>query len=128
MHMGRTYLSVDAPVNTRRSRRIKVSLKAEHATENATRPVFIENVSEQGLHMVSLHRDAEEPFRPGKYVDLKLRLSSGEAIPLRCEVRWTSAKTPPDGVTDSVGLEIIDPPSQYVSFVKMLDPTQLPAG
>ncbi len=104
-----------------------MSLKAEHVSDSATRPVFIENISEQGMHMVALHKGTEEPLLPGRNVELKLRLSSGEAIPLRCEVRWMSAKTPPDGVTDSIGLEIIDPPSQYLSFIRTLDLPQSPA-
>ncbi len=108
-------------VNTRRFRRIKVSLKAEHIYETANRPVFIEHISEQGMHMVTLHKGMESQLFPGDDVELRLRLSSGEAIPLRCQVRWMSAKTPPDGVTDSVGLEVLDPPSQYVSFVRTLD-------
>lgn len=107
-------------MDARRFRRIRVSLKAEHILANVNRPVFIENVSEQGIHMVTLHKGAEGQFFPGENIDLKVWLSSGERIPLRCEVRWASFKTPPDGVTDSVGLQIIDPPSQYVSFVRAL--------
>jgi hypothetical protein len=105
------------------SRRTMVSLKAEHISGSANRPVFIENISEQGMHMVTLHKGTETQFYPGKNLELKLRLSSGEAVPLVCEVKWTSAKTPPYGVTDSIGLQVVDPPSRYVSFVKTLHMT-----
>ena len=113
-------------METRRSLRVRVSLRAEHVSESSNRPVFIENVSEHGIHMVTLHKSTEGLFFPGKHIELKLRLSSGEMVPLRCEVRWTSAKLPPDGATDSVGLEIVDPPSQYVSFVRDLQSTYSP--
>jgi len=101
-------------------RRIRVSLKAEHISGGAKLPVFIENLSEQGMHMVTLHKGMENQLSPGTPVHLKLQISSGESVPLRCEVRWASAQAPPDGVTDSVGLQIYDPPPQYVSFVKTL--------
>lgn len=108
----------------RRSHRIKVSLKAEHVSGNTIRPAFIENISEQGMHMVTLNRGAEPQFSPGRNLELKLRLSAKETVPLVCEVRWTSAKTPPEGVTDSVGLQVINPPERYVSFVRALHISQ----
>lgn len=113
-------------MQTRRFDRVRVSLRAEHISESSTRPVFIENVSESGMHLVTIHKGEEAIFFPGKNIELKLRLSSGEMISLRCEVRWMSTEIPPDGVTDSVGLEIVDPPPQYVSFVKNLRPPFFP--
>lgn len=103
-----------------------MSLRAEHVSESSSRPVFIENVSEHGVHMVTLHKSTDGLFFPGKHIELKLRLSSGETVPLRCQVRWMSAEIPPDGVTDSVGLEIVDPPAEYVSFVRYLQTSHLP--
>jgi hypothetical protein len=113
-------------MQTRRFERVRVSLRAEHVSESSTRPVFIENVSERGMHLVTIHKGEEALFFPGKNIELKLRLSSGEMISLSCEVRWMSAEIPPDGVTDSVGLEIVDPPPRYVSFVKNLRSSYFP--
>jgi hypothetical protein len=93
---------------------------AEYISGGRSRPAFIGDVSEQGIHLTILNKGTKNQFFHGKNVELKLCLSSRESISLRCEVRWVSAKRPPDGVTDSVGLEIIAPPSQYVSFVKSL--------
>jgi len=107
-------------MQTRRSMRKMVSLMAEYVTEGVNRPVFIGNVSEEGMHMVTANRDAEAQFFPGKNIELKLRLASGKRIPLRCEVRWISEERPPYGATYGVGLEIMDPPSEYVSFIKSL--------
>ncbi len=104
--------------NARLFRRIRVSLKAEHIWDGSRLPVFIENISEQGMHMVTLHKGPDNQLSPGTHVDLKLQMTTGESLPLRCEVRWSAAQAPPDGVTDSVGLRVCDPPPQYVSFVR----------
>lgn len=93
---------------------------AEYISGEMRHPVFIGNVSEQGIHITILNKGTKNQFFPGKGVELKLCLASGESISLCCEGRWVSAKRPPDGVTDSLGLEIIAPPSQDVSFVKSL--------
>lgn len=113
-------------MEVRRSKRKMASLMAEYTSGLVKRPVFIGNVSEEGMRMVSLIKGKEDQFFPGKSVELNLRLTSGERIPLRCEVRWVSAERPPYNVTYGVGLEIIDPPSQYVSFVTSLHPTPSP--
>ena len=107
-------------MQTRRSKRKMVSLIAEHIRVGRMHPVFIGNASEEGMHMVTLNRDTAAQFFPGNNVELKLRLSSRKRIPLCCEVRWVSAERPPYGISHGVGLEIIDPPPQYVSFVKSL--------
>ena len=107
-------------MQTRRSNRKMVCLMAEYITGDMIHPVFIGNASEEGMHMVTLDQDTAARLFPGDNVELKLRLSSRRRISLRCEVRWVSAERPPYGITPNVGLEIIDPPSQYVSFVKSL--------
>ena len=107
-------------MQTRRSKRKMVSLMAEYITGGVNRPVFIGNVSEEGMHMVTLSKYAAAKLFPGNNVELKLRLSPDNRIPLRCEVRWVSAESPPYVETHVVGLEIINPPPQYVSFVKTL--------
>jgi len=97
-----------------------VSLMGEYISGRRSRPVFIGEVSEQGIHITILNHSTKSQFFLGENVELKLCLSSRESIPLSCEVRWVSEKRPPDGVTDSIGLQIIAPPPQYVSFVKSL--------
>ncbi len=107
-------------MQTRRSKRKMVSLIAEYIRGGIMHPVFIGNASEEGMHMVTLNHDTAAQFFPGNNVELKLRLSSQKSIPLLCEVRWVSAERPRYSITHGVGLEIIDPPTQYVSFVKSL--------
>lgn len=107
-------------MDKRRSRRLKVNLKAERISGSGSHAVFIENISEQGILMVVPHSTESRKFHPGTDVDLKLRLSSGKAIDLTCKVRWSCLENPPDGVTDSIGLEVIDPPLPYRNFVRVL--------
>jgi hypothetical protein len=104
----------------RLSHRKFVSLMADYVEGGLNLPVFIGNVSEKGMHMVTLKKYTEGKLFPGNNVELKLRLSPEERIPLSCEVRWVPTDIFPYGVTYGVGLEIITPPSQYISFVKSL--------
>lgn len=104
----------------RRSRRITVNLKAERISGNEKHGVFIENISEHGIHMITSPQKSHEKYVPGKEIILKFFFLSGETINLRCKVRWAIVKIPPNGLTDSVGLEIINPPLKYVEFVKNL--------
>lgn len=104
----------------RRSKRIKVNLKAERISGDEKYGVFIENISENGIHMIASHSPTHKKYSPGTDVDLKFHLSSGETLNLHCRVRWAYSKIPPNGVTDGVGLEIIDPPLPYIEFVRTL--------
>ena len=104
----------------RRSKRIKVDLKAERISGSERYTVFIENISEHGIQMITAPSGSHKKYTPGAEVDLKFRLSSGEAIDLHCKVRWSYFKMPPERLTDSIGLEIIDPPAKYIEFVRTL--------
>jgi hypothetical protein len=104
----------------RRSRRIKIDLKAERISGNEKYGVFIENISENGIQMTTTASKEHIKFTAGTEIDLNFRLSSGETINLLCRVRWSCLKIPTNGLTDSIGLEILDPPSKYVEFVRSL--------
>jgi len=104
----------------RRSRRIKVNLKAERLSGDEKYGVFIENISENGIHIITTPSSEHRKYAAGIDIDLKFHLSSGETLNLRCKVKWADSKIPPDGLTDSIGLEIIDPPLKYIEFVKAL--------
>jgi hypothetical protein len=104
----------------RRSKRIKVNLKAERISGDEKYGVFIENISEKGIHMITTPSNMHKKYTPGTDIDLKLRLSSGETLNLHCKVIWAYLNVPPNGLTDSIGLEIIAPPPKYIEFVKAL--------
>ncbi len=102
----------------RRSKRVGVSLKAERISCNKDCSVFIENLSERGIYMITAPVKNNE-YVPGTEVDLELELSTGQTINLNCNVVWAYKNLPEDS-TYSVGLEIIDPPRAYMEFIKTL--------
>jgi len=104
----------------RRSRRIKVDLKAERISGDETHGIFIENISETGIHIITAHEKEHREYFPGRDVDLKLFLSSGGVLSLRCKVKWLCPEVLPNNLIDSIGLEIIDPPLRYIEFIKTL--------
>jgi len=104
----------------RGSSRTTVRLRAEPISTNTKKTVLIENISETGIHMITAPSKTAAKFKTGMEIYLKFRSSSGETFNLRCKVRWAYAETPPDGLTDSVGLQIIDPPLRYREFVRTI--------
>jgi hypothetical protein len=104
----------------RDAERIKVNLRAERISGNAQYGVFIENISEKGIQIIATTSREHKKYIPGTDLDLKFRLSSRKTLSLRCRVRWIYSRIPPDGLTDSIGLEVINPPPEYAEFVKSL--------
>lgn len=104
----------------RRFKRIKVNLKAERISGDEKYAVFIENISEHGIHLITTFSHAHKKYTHGKELELKLQLPTGETINLRCKAQWAYSRIPPEKVTDSIGLEIIDPPIEYIKFVRAL--------
>ena len=103
----------------RRSKRLSVDLKAERLSCSNNCSVFIENLSESGIQMISAPAKNPDLFVPGAAVELKLKTASGETLKLQCNVKWAYDNSDED-MTNSVGLEIIDPPSEYRDFIKNL--------
>ena len=104
----------------RRHRRIKVDLKAERLYGNEKFGVFIEDISENAIHMITSPLKKHEKYTPGTDIDLKFHLASGETLRLSCKVRWAHVKIPPNGQTDSIGLEVVNPPQRFIKFVRSL--------
>ncbi|MBI5056591.1 MAG: PilZ domain-containing protein [Nitrospirae bacterium] len=105
-------------MDKRRSKRITVNLKAERISCTNNCSVFIENLSEDGIYMTTAPAKKNE-YVPGKEIDLELELNNGKIINLNCHVKWAIDNSP-DDLTSSVGLEIIDPPSEFKNFVRTL--------
>ena len=104
----------------RRHKRIITRLNAEIVLDDKKRPGFIENISEEGVYMVTT--PAETPIielAPDSPLTLKLQSPSGETLNLRGRVVW-SYKTPPHGITDSIGIEIIEPSEEYKALLRDL--------
>ncbi len=102
----------------RRATRKTVKLKAERLSCTGKCSVFIENLSETGIKMITAPHK-EKDFVPGKELGLELELSSGEVIELNCNVKW-AYDNPSKDLSSSVGLEIIEPSQEYKKFVKAI--------
>jgi hypothetical protein len=102
----------------RRAERKVVKLKAERLSCTGNCSVFIENLSGSGIKMITAPHK-EDDFVTGKNLDLELELSNGDSINLNCNVRW-AYENPAGDPTSSVGLEILDPPGEYMEFIKAI--------
>ncbi len=102
----------------RRSSRITVNLKAERISCTNNCSVFIENLSETGIYIITVPAKNHD-YLPGNEIDLELELSTGKIINLNCNVKWAYDNSPEE-LTSSVGLEIIDPPESYKKFIHTL--------
>ncbi len=80
---------------------------------------FINNLSKNGLLMRTSNMMDIKALTSGKIFDLQFKLLSGETLCLNCKVKWLH-KTPPLGLTNSFGMEIIDPPPAYQEFLKTM--------
>ena len=103
----------------RRYKRKTLRLNAESITGDTGFAVFIENLSESGIYMITSPSKTLKEFSPETKVNLKFKLPSKEVLSLRCKVIW-SHKASPDSPAYSVGLEIIKPPEKYIKFVRAL--------
>jgi len=101
----------------RRARRVTINLKAERISCVNNCSVFIENISETGIYIITAP-DKKNRYIPGTEMGLELELSNGKTINLNCNVKWAESTT--DDKSKSVGLEIIDPPLEYKEFLKTL--------
>ena len=92
------------------SERTVVSLNAELISEGISYAGVIENFSKDGVYIRTAPTKTPAHFASGTPVELKFQRLSQEPLNLHlyCKVRW-SYKTPPHGLTTSIGLEIIDP-------------------
>jgi hypothetical protein len=104
----------------RRSERIQVRLKAERISGDSGYSVFIENMSESGICLITAPSSHAVSFQPGTEVVLKLELSTGNTLDINCRVVWSYQNTPPDGLTNNVGMEVIDPPLKYKELLETL--------
>jgi hypothetical protein len=102
----------------RKAKRMSVSLKAERISGNEKQSVFIEDISEHGIHIVTPPSASIKKYSPGSEIELNLELTSGAKILLRCVTRWAYRTSPPESRLDSIGLEILNPPADYLNFIK----------
>jgi hypothetical protein len=99
--------------------RIGVDLEAEIIFYNKSYEVKIENLSENGFFIRTFPEHDSIDFHSGTIFKLKQELPSGEEVSMDCKVVW-SEKNVLDGVTNNLGLQILELPPQYDEYVKTL--------
>jgi hypothetical protein len=103
----------------RRSKRKIVSLDAEIVSGRIRCTGFTDNLSENGLYMKTSPSETSIDVTPGAIFDMKLQHVPEGTLNLNCRVLW-SYKNPPNGLTYSIGMEIINPPQEYITFIETL--------
>jgi hypothetical protein len=106
-------------MDARRSERKIVKLRAELVYNGRSFASFIENLSDSGLYIITAPSDVSTEFHPSSEADLSFSFPGGEKMTLHCKIKW-SFKTPPHGITSSVGMEIMDPPPLYQESLKTI--------
>jgi hypothetical protein len=106
-------------MEARRSRRIVVSLQAEIIAGDRRYASSIENLSNEGAYVVTAPTKFSQDFITGTPLELRFSFPSGEKLHLNCRVKW-SYQTPPHGYTNSIGLEIINPPLTYQQILNTM--------
>ena len=106
-------------MDARRHNRIITDLKAELIAGDTRHACNIENLSENGIYIVTAPGKSSLDFAPDLLFELRFKLPTGEKMNLQCTVKW-SYPTPPHGNTNSLGLEITDPPLTYLEALEAL--------
>lgn len=101
----------------RRQIRTPVNVEAELVSGFGIYKGFITDLSDDGLYMVTEPTKTSTDFIPGNPVNVKFQTHSGKNLTLSCEVAWLHVhKTPPYGLTNEMGMGIINTPWEYRDF------------
>ncbi len=107
--------------NKRSSKRIDHRLDAEVLLDNKSYPGSIVNFSEAGIFKIAVPDEEVVEFMPGAMVGVRFRLPSDEEINLNCSIKWLRVNTEPlAGIIYNMGMEINNPPQNYLNFVRNL--------
>lgn len=93
----------------RRSKRIVVSYGAELISKTKNCSATISNLSERGIGIYVSYSFEKclKDYPAGSEHKVKFHPVPGEILYLNCLVKWTQ-KTPPHGLTTSIGMEILN--------------------
>ena len=106
-------------MEARKHKRVIVNLSAELICGDKRYAGTIENLSENGAYVVTAPQRASTELTPDTLLDLKVQMSHGETQVLHCRIKW-SYMTPPHGFTNSIGMEILDPPLKFRELLASL--------
>ncbi len=101
----------------RRSQRMAVALDAEIIVDEIIYAGVLENISREGLCMMTLTAGSILECVYGTKVEIKIKSTDEDILKLHCTVMWQEEVTP-ESLSYKIGMEIIDPPSAYEDFLK----------
>lgn len=93
----------------RSSERLLIGLKTEILYGGKSYTGAIENLSTDGLNIITFSTTSKVKFKSGSIFKLKFQSISGEMLDLKCKVKWSS-QISSNGLINRVGVEISDPP------------------
>ncbi len=97
-----------------------VHYKAELISNSVNYTAVVENLSQDSLYMRAVPMNPVVDFPAGEAVEIKFEPVEGEKINLSCKVKW-SYRTPPHGLTNSLGIEIVEGSPVYDKLMNDLD-------
>lgn len=101
--------------------RIPVYIETQVIADGKKYSGIIGNLSEYGAFVEIDNVRSATPFMPRKKIELQFNASPRKNINLPCDVVWLySKRTPPSGLINSIGLEIIKPSAAYKKFFRAL--------
>ncbi len=103
----------------RQSFRKKINMSANLLASGEHHTVTINNLSIKGVSITTRPMTSSRAFSKEKLFQLKFKTLKGSSMDLQCRVKW-SFKTPPVGLTDIMGLEIVNPPAEFETYFRTL--------
>ncbi len=96
-----------------------VTFKARLILGDKSYPGYIENITEDDIYLLVSPLIPLNQSGQGFAFTLEFSPPSGEMLNLNCRLKW-SYRTPPHGLTKSMGIEVTDPSLQYINFFRSL--------
>ena len=104
----------------RQHKRIYIDLEAKIISDEKPYHGSIENVSESGIrYLIKSSIHDKDKFTGNEVLELYFRTASDETMKLKCETIWTKIGVF-TGEKISLGMKIIDPPAEYIDWIKSL--------
>jgi hypothetical protein len=101
--------------------RIPVAIETEIVSNGKTYAAVAGNLSDKGIFIEINPMKTATPFIPMKKIELKLKITPKKTLNVKGEIIWLHCKkTATNSLTNYIGLEIINPSSEYKKFFKSL--------
>jgi hypothetical protein len=107
----------------RKSRRLAVNVEVKLLSGGNHYEGTIENISMDGIfmHMTTAPAQSAKDFVPSTIIQIKFQPAQGNHLDIQCNVRWLHIhEEAPDNLVHKMGVEILDPPSDYKDWVKTI--------